>query len=63
MTPEQRYLLDVNGYLLIPGAVEPDALAAARTALSPGGEVISHIFLQFFTRPAIAVYPPVSFAF
>eukprot|EP01047_Picozoa_sp_COSAG01_P055946 COSAG01_NODE_6286_length_3753_cov_2.422003_1_plen_427_part_00 len=32
MTPEQRYLLDINGYLLIPDAVEPPALAAARDA-------------------------------
>ena len=29
MTPEQRYLFDINGYLVIPDAVEPDALAAA----------------------------------
>ena len=54
MTPEQRYLLDVNGYLLIPGAVEPDALAAARAA--PGAVVKPFLmFLQFFTHPATAV--------
>lgn len=32
MTPEQRYLFDLHGYLLIPDAVEPDTLAAAATA-------------------------------
>ena len=32
MTPEQRYLLDINGYLVIKDAVEPAVLAAARTA-------------------------------
>jgi hypothetical protein len=29
MTPEQRYLLDINGFLCIPAAVEPGALRAA----------------------------------
>ena len=32
MTPEQRYLLDINGYLVLRDAVQPDALAAARAA-------------------------------
>ena len=29
MTPEQRYFLDICGYIVIPDAVEPDALRAA----------------------------------
>jgi len=33
MTPEQRYLFDVTGYLHIEGAVKGDALKAAQEAV------------------------------
>ena len=32
MTPEQRYLFDINGYLHLPGVLSADELAAARAA-------------------------------
>ena len=34
MTPEQRYLFDVTGYLHIKGAVTGDALKAAQAAVN-----------------------------
>jgi hypothetical protein len=31
MTPEQRYLLDIDGFVLLPDAVEPEALVSTRS--------------------------------
>ena len=33
MTPEQRYLFDINGYLHLPNALSDSELAAARAAV------------------------------
>ena len=33
MTPAQRYLFDLHGYLLVPDVLAADELAAARAAI------------------------------
>eukprot|EP01051_Picozoa_sp_SAG22_P016928 SAG22_NODE_2498_length_2508_cov_1.539228_1_plen_414_part_01 len=40
MTPEQRYLFDLNGFLAIPGAVPEPQLVAARAALDEGAAFV-----------------------
>ena len=59
MTPEQRYLFDVQGYLLIPDAVEPAALAAAarvaHAATAAGSKSLSgHWSWDVYSDPAIS---------